>query len=71
MALMARSGVESLRTVFSWRDIQPPENGPFDFARTDAQVARRGAPRHRRAAGDAVRAQPGAARSPATAARRR
>ena len=38
MALMARSGVESVRTVFSWRDIQPLENGPFDFARTDALV---------------------------------
>ena len=37
-ALMARSGVESARLVFSWRDIQPQENGPFDFATTDAQV---------------------------------
>ncbi len=39
MALMARSGVESLRIVFSWRDIQPAANGPFDFSVTDAQVA--------------------------------
>lgn len=39
MALMARSGVETLRTVFSWRDIQPTENGPFDFTVTDALVA--------------------------------
>lgn len=39
MALMARSGVESVRTVFSWRDIQPAENGPFDFRATDAMVA--------------------------------
>jgi hypothetical protein len=38
MALMARSGVESTRLVFSWRDIQPSENGPYDFAVTDALV---------------------------------
>lgn len=44
-ALMARSGVETLRTVFSWRDIQPAENGAFDFSVPDALVgtaARRG-----------------------------
>ena len=39
MALMARSGVESLRTVFSWRDIQPAKDGPFDFRAPDAIVA--------------------------------
>ena len=38
MALMARSGVESTRTVFSWRDIQPQENSGFDFTGTDALV---------------------------------
>ena len=38
MALMARSGVESLRTVFSWRDIQPAKDGPLDFTQTDAVV---------------------------------
>ena len=37
-ALMARSGVESARIVFSWRDMQPQKGGAFDFARTDAQV---------------------------------
>ncbi|HEX5909058.1 MAG TPA: hypothetical protein VFY44_01110 [Thermoleophilaceae bacterium] len=37
-ALMARSGVESARIVFSWRDMQPQKNGAFDFTRTDAQV---------------------------------
>ena len=38
MALMASSGVESTRTVFGWRDIQPRKNGAFDFTRTDALV---------------------------------
>lgn len=38
MALMARSGVESTRTVFSWRDIQPATNGPLNFSATDALV---------------------------------
>ncbi len=45
MALMARSGVETTRTVFSWRDIQPQANGPFDFSQTDALVGT--AARHR------------------------
>ena len=38
MALMARSGAESLRVVFSWEKIQPKEDGPFDFGLTDLQV---------------------------------
>jgi hypothetical protein len=43
-ALMARTGVESVRTVLSWRRIEPRQ-GAFDFARTDQLVtlaARRG-----------------------------
>ncbi len=36
--LMARSGVESLRTVFNWAAIQPAANGRFDFSRQDALV---------------------------------
>src|SRR5690348_10767034 len=36
---MAASGVETVRTVFSWADAQPLAGGPFDFTRTDALVA--------------------------------
>jgi hypothetical protein len=40
MALMARSGVESVRTTFSWAAAQPrPAEAP-DFSATDAVVAR-------------------------------
>jgi hypothetical protein len=39
-ALMARSGVESIRTVFSWRQAQPEPGRAPDFDATDAQVAR-------------------------------
>ena len=39
-SLMSRSGVESVRTVFSWAAAQPSEGGPFDFAVTDRVVAR-------------------------------
>jgi hypothetical protein len=42
--LMARSGVESVRTVFSWARAQPSGPGSTDFSRTDrvvAQAARR------------------------------
>lgn len=38
MALMARSGAESVRTVFSWARMQPVKDGPFDFSLTDRQV---------------------------------
>jgi hypothetical protein len=38
-ALMARSGVESVRTVFSWALAQPTADGPLDFTDTDRKVA--------------------------------
>lgn len=38
-ARMARSGVESARTVFSWAAAQPVQGGPFDFSATDRLVA--------------------------------
>jgi hypothetical protein len=38
-AQMARSGVESVRTVFSWSDAQPVQGGPIDFGHTDQLVA--------------------------------
>ncbi len=60
MALMARSGVESVRTVFSWERIQPRKNGPFDFSLTDQQVGTAASARAGRAAGDALRAALGA-----------
>jgi hypothetical protein len=39
-ALMARSGVESVRTVFSWPQAQPEPDEPPSFAETDPVVAR-------------------------------
>lgn len=39
-ALMARSGVESVRTVFSWADAQPEADAPDNWSRTDADVSR-------------------------------
>jgi hypothetical protein len=36
---MAQSGVETVRTVFSWSDAQPVKGGPIDFSRTDVLVA--------------------------------
>jgi hypothetical protein len=42
--LLARTGVESVRVLFSWPEVQPSATGPFDFSRTDllvAQAARR------------------------------
>ena len=44
MALMARSGVESVRTTMSWERIEPTQ-GVYDWARTDALV--RSAANHR------------------------
>jgi hypothetical protein len=44
MALMARSGVESVRTTMSWERIEPTQ-GVYDWARTDALV--RSAATHR------------------------
>jgi hypothetical protein len=38
-AQMARAGVESVRTVFSWADAQPDQGGPTDFSATDQAVA--------------------------------
>jgi hypothetical protein len=38
-ALMARSGVESVRTVFSWRHTQPAPGGPLDLSDSDRKVA--------------------------------
>jgi polysaccharide biosynthesis protein PslG len=38
-AQMARSGVESVRTVFSWAAAQPVQDGPIDFSATDQLVA--------------------------------
>jgi hypothetical protein len=37
-ALMARSGVESVRTVFSWAAAQPTPDGPRDFSDMDEKV---------------------------------
>lgn len=37
---MAASGVETLRTAFSWARAQPVEGGAFDHSATDAVVAR-------------------------------
>jgi hypothetical protein len=37
--LMARSGVESVRTVFSWAQAQPAGPGATDFSHTDRLVA--------------------------------
>ena len=69
-ALMARSGVESARTVFSWRDMQPQKGGPFDFTRTDAQVG--AAARHGIVILPVMLYAPAWARAfPGTAARRR
>jgi hypothetical protein len=38
LALMARTGVESVRTVFSWTLAQPRAGEPPSFARTDEVV---------------------------------
>ncbi|HEX6458660.1 MAG TPA: hypothetical protein VF032_07075 [Thermoleophilaceae bacterium] len=38
-ARMAKSGVESVRTVFSWADAQPVQGGATNFAATDQLVA--------------------------------
>jgi hypothetical protein len=38
-ARMARSGVESVRTVFSWADAQPAQGAPIDFSHTDQLVS--------------------------------
>jgi Beta-galactosidase len=38
-AQMARAGVESVRTVFSWAAAQPVQGGPFDFTASDQLVA--------------------------------
>ena len=37
-ALMARSGVESVRLVFSWANAQPTADGPLDFSDIDEKV---------------------------------
>lgn len=37
-ALMARSGVESVRTVFSWAAARPTPDGPRNFSGMDAKV---------------------------------
>jgi hypothetical protein len=39
-ALMAATGVGSVRTVFSWSDAQPAADAPPSFAATDALMAR-------------------------------
>jgi hypothetical protein len=39
-ALMSRSGVESVRAVFSWEHAQPTAGSPPSFARTDDMVTR-------------------------------
>jgi hypothetical protein len=36
--LMRVNGVQSLRTVFNWDEMQPAPNGPFDFSRSDLIV---------------------------------
>jgi hypothetical protein len=37
-ALMSRTGVESVRAVFSWEDAQPTAGSPISFSRTDQVV---------------------------------
>lgn len=44
-ALMAKSGVKTVRTVFRWSKAQPTAGQPFDFTETDALIAR--AARHK------------------------
>jgi polysaccharide biosynthesis protein PslG len=39
-ALMASSGVEAVRVLLSWPDMQTQEAGPIDFERSDAIVSR-------------------------------
>ncbi|MEA2364998.1 MAG: polysaccharide biosynthesis protein PslG [Thermoleophilaceae bacterium] len=39
-ALMARSGVETARVVFSWAHAQPTPSGPLDWSAIDEQVER-------------------------------
>src|SRR5688572_12614307 len=39
-SLMARSGVESVRTVFSWQRAQPGRGSAISFVHTDPIVAR-------------------------------
>src|SRR4051812_483115 len=39
-ALMHRTGVRTVRRVFSWAASQPTQGQPPDFAQTDALVAR-------------------------------
>jgi polysaccharide biosynthesis protein PslG len=39
-ALMARAGVESVRTLFNWSAAQPTKDGPIDFSTTDSLVRR-------------------------------
>src|SRR4051795_11564966 len=41
-ALMHRTGVRTVRRVFSWAAAQPSEGQPPDFAETDAFVAQEG-----------------------------
>ena len=43
MALMARSGVESLRVFFAWPDIEP-QQGVYNWAHMDQIVGAGGAP---------------------------
>src|SRR4051812_13624878 len=38
-SLMATSGAESVRAVFSWQEGKPRRDGPFDFTDTDPIVA--------------------------------
>ena len=38
-ALMQRSGVEAIRIVVYWADLQPTRDGPIDWASTDRVVA--------------------------------
>src|SRR5262245_34186806 len=38
--LMAESGVESVRTVFTWAAAQPNRGAAFDFSETDPVVGR-------------------------------
>jgi hypothetical protein len=70
-SLMTASGVESVRAAFDWREAQPSQDGPIDFAPTDAVVmaaAARGLPVlpvvHRTPGWAALRPGDGAASAP-------
>ena len=70
-ALMRRSGVESVRMVFSWAHAQPEAGVEPDFSQIDAKVEVAARDRRRPAAGGALHARLGGAVPDAGTARRR